>query len=159
MAITQRNKAGYPSPWKSATGSFTAAASVHLILTSNARIPMRYWRPYFRFIGLRDATLHSLSDGAFPRKLEAGKMHPLFSLERLADGIGFKLCPCSSKKPFEMSRYRYIREGCQLLHTEEIVDRNSYLVENITLNIPPSMYRDMKFRGEVPEACIESVSG
>ena len=145
--------------WRAEPTSITVEKNLELILVSNARIPIKYWRPNFRFTGLGDESLHNLTGGEFPKKLETGKKHPIFSLDRLSDGIGFKVCPCSSKRPFNMHRYRYVRKGCRLLHTNEIVDRHSYLVENITLNIPPALYRETKFRGEVPEACIESFPG
>ena len=149
-------KPSFKSLWKSETGSVTADKNLELILTTNARLPLRFWRTHFWFIGLSDKTLLGLTEGLFPRKLKGDKWRPLFSLERMANGVGFKVCPCSSKKPFNMNEFRFVIEGCRLLHTNHVLDRNSYLVEEITVNIPTSMALDVRFKGEVPEPCIQT---
>lgn len=154
MAKAGKVKSGYPSLWGGAASVPPPSRSIYFDLTLNATIPLKFWRPNYRFIGLGDERLYQLSNGTFPRRLE-NKMRPIHSLESLPHGVAFKICPCSSKRPFDMKKVRFIREGSRLLHTNEVVDRNSYLVENVPLNIPSSMYRDIKFKGEVPEECIE----
>jgi hypothetical protein len=147
-------KTGYPSLWRGTSSVLPSSGSLYFGLTLNANIPLKFWRPNYRFLGLSDEKLYQISNGTFPRKLEF-KMRPIHSLEGLPYGVAFKVCPCSSKRPFDMHKVRFVREGCRLLHTNEVVDRNSYLVENVPLNIPSSIYRDIKFRGEVPVECIE----
>jgi hypothetical protein len=155
MAKAGREKSVSFSLW-SGGGCFAASRpDGHFNLTFNDPVPLRHWRPNYRFIGLSDPRLYFLSRGAFPRKVEP-KTRPLHSLGGLPHNVAYKVCPCSSKRPFDMRRVRYVRAGCRLLHSNAVVDRNSYLIENVTLNIPSSMYRELKFRGEVPEECIET---
>jgi len=143
------------SLWTAGGRSALSPPGGHFNFTLNDPIPLRHWRPNYQFIGLSDHELHQLSRGVFPRKLEP-KARPLHSLESLPYNVAYKVCPCSSKRPFDMRRVRYVREGCRLLHTNKAVDRNSYLIENVTLNIPSSLCRELRFRGEVPEECIET---
>jgi hypothetical protein len=154
MSKASGKKPVFSSLW-SGGGRFAAShTGGYSNLTFNDPIPLRYWRPNYQFIGLSDYELFQLSRGAFPRKVEP-KTRPLHSLEGLPHNVAYKACPCSSKRPLDMRRVRFVREGCRLLHTNKVVDRNSYLIENVTLNIPSSMYRELRFRGEVPEDCIE----
>jgi hypothetical protein len=146
---------GFSSLWLGSGRIAASRSGGHFDLTFNDPIPLRHWRPNYQFIGLSDQRLHQLSRGAFPRKLEP-KTRPLHSLEGLPHNVAYKVCPCSTKRPFDMLRVRFVREGCRLLHTNKVVDRNSYLIENVTLNIPSSLCRELKFRGEVPEECIET---
>jgi hypothetical protein len=143
----------FSSLWSGGGPLAASRPSRYSDLTFNARIPMNYWRPDYRFIGLSDDRLYRMSNGAFPRRLEP-KTRPLHSLEELPHNVAYKVCPCSSRRPFDMCRVRFVREGCRLLHTNHVVDRKSYLIENVPLNIPSSMYRELRFRGEVPKDCL-----
>jgi hypothetical protein len=154
MSKASRKKSAFPSLWSGGTRLYPTGRSAYFNLTLNARIPLNYWRPDYQFLGLSDQELYQLTRGAFPRKLES-KTRPLHSLEGLPHNIAYKVCPCSSKRPFDMLKARFVREGCRLLHTDHVVDRKSYLIENVTLNIPSSMYRELRFMGEVPDDCIE----
>jgi hypothetical protein len=109
------------------------------------------------FLGLKDTRFRDLSEGLFPAKATRGGTHPLFSLKKLPDGIGFKVCPCSSKRQFGEGPLRYIKKGCVLLHTGEALDRASHLVESIRFNIPSSEAFRLRLLGEVPPECLRQI--
>jgi len=140
--------------WAAKTGSQTAGHDLDLVLGSATYIPLKFWRPNFFFMGAKDSVLYELSQGTFPAKLVKDKTRPVFSLAELPHQIGFWICPCSSKKQFKSKNRRFIRERCSLSHTNYIMDRNSYLVEEIKLNIPQSVAYTLRFKGEVPTGCI-----
>ena len=142
------------SPWRQRTGSLTAARDLELVLTPNARIPLKYWRRNFWFVGAGDERLHSLTGGEFSREIVPDHTHPLFAVRVLEHGIGCTVCPCSSQTPYQASAYRFIRQGCVLLHTGHVMDRNSYLIEGLAFSVPASMAGEVAFKGEVPEPCI-----
>ena len=144
----------FTSPWKNKSGNTTANNVLALILTSNARIPLKYWRRNFWFVGARDEDLHRLTGGRFARDFDPEKTHPIMALRVLEHGAGCVVCPCSSKKPFQASTFRFIRQECVLLHTGHVMDRNSYLVESLSFSMPVSMGGRVAFKGEVPEPCI-----
>lgn len=133
----------------------TAGSDLGAVLVMGARLPLRYWKERMLFRGLQDQMTSQLTGGLFPAKLASGA-HPAFSLQELPDRAGFRVCPCSSRKPFHTKRYRYIKEGSCLRYTGHITDRNSYLIENVPFNIPPAVARTLRFMGEVPEECIGS---
>jgi hypothetical protein len=156
MSQAAKTRTFFQGLWRTEVGSFTALNTLELVLNPGARLPLSFWRDNFRFAGARDDTLQEVTEGRFPVKIEDGKTHPLHTLEKLPGAVGFTVCPCSSKKPFGVKRYRYIKVGCELLHTGVVIDRNSYLVEGATFNIPASMARELRFQGEVPAACCLS---
>lgn len=138
--------------------SVTAATGLEAILVEGARLPLRYWRSRFFFTGGRDPDLFEATGGRFPVTPVADKTHPVFAIKPLPDGAGCRVCPCSSKKPFrkaDRQKARSIPGGCVLNHTGFVTDRRSYLIESVTFNIPASVARNLRFRGEVPETCIE----
>lgn len=143
-----------PSIWSGNARDDPLKGELKKILGSVTRLPLKFWKRNMFFFGAGDRQLHELSQGRFPAKVDKKKSHPIFALEPLPQGIGFKVCPCSSKKPYDLPSFRFIIKGCKLLHTGYITDRNSYLVENITFNIPRSLAIKMRFRGETPETCI-----
>lgn len=106
------------------------------------------------FTGAADRGLHPLTEGRFPAAPPTSKKRPVFALKSLPHASGFKVCPCSTKVPFNLDRPRYIRQGCTLLPTGRRVERDSYLVENITFNIPPPMALSLRFLGIVPDECL-----
>ncbi len=98
--------------------------------------------------GLREAT------GVFPATFRSPQgTHPLFVLERLP-GLGHRVCPCSSKR---FGARRHIRAGCELAYTGRRMDRDSYLVESCTFNLPrtPAFLEPLRFLGLVPPDCLE----
>ena len=119
------------------------------------RLPLQYWKPNMFFVGAQDKTLSELTQGRFPAKQSKRKTHPVFSLEQLPFQTGFKVCPCSSRPPFQQNRCHYIKKGCRLKHTDHLMDRNSYLIEQVTFNIPSSVAFRLRFRGEVPDECVK----
>jgi hypothetical protein len=143
------------SPWKSKTGGVTAKDNLELVLTTDARIPLKLWRKNFWFKGANDESLHALTGGEFSREIVAGKTHPILALNTLEHGVGCSVCPCSSKKPYASASYRFIREGCTLRHTGHVMDRNSYLVDALAFLIPPRLAYELHFKGEVPQLCVE----
>jgi hypothetical protein len=155
MSKTRGNKPISFSLWSSSPRFAASRLSEYFNLTFNDPIPLKHWRPNFRFIGLSDGDLFRLSRGTFPRRLEL-KTRPLHSLGGMPHDIAYKVCPCSSRRPFDMRKVRYVREGCRLLHTNYVVDRKSYLIENVVLNVPSSLCRELRFLGEVPDECIET---
>jgi hypothetical protein len=62
-ATAEHMKHPVESPWRRRTGSLTAARDLDRVLTSNARIPLKYWRRNFWFVGAGDEKLHSLTGG------------------------------------------------------------------------------------------------
>lgn len=139
--------------WSSRSRPMTAKNGLEEILASVTGLPVSYWKERMFFRGLKDSSAFELTGGRFPARPGQGT-HPVFSLKALPDGIGFKVCPCSSKKPYDQRTHRYISEGCRLLYTGHAVDRNSYLIEKIQFNIPRGREPGLRFLGQVPEECI-----
>jgi len=140
--------------WSSKKEDSAVDRSIEKILSAVTNLPLRYWKPHMFFTGARDIELASLTQGHFPVKQIKRKTHPIFSLEQLPLNTGFRVCPCSSKVPFQQKRFRFIRKGCRLLHTGHLMDRDSYLIEKVIFNIPSSVAFRLRFRGEVPEECV-----
>jgi len=136
--------------------ALAADTGLAAVLVDGARLPLKHWRERFFFTGGPDPMLYAITGGRFPRTPDPGKTHPVFALSGLPDGAGFRVCPCSSKKPAPGKAGLAIRKGCILTHTGHVMDRRSHLITHVTFNIPPSVARDLRFRGEVPEDCIES---
>jgi len=120
-----------------------------------SHIPLRYWQPAMLFTGAADRGLHRLTGGLFPAGSPTYKKRPVFALKSLPHTSGFKVCPCSTKKPYNQVDPRFIRSACALRPTGHRLKRNSYLVEKITFNIPPSMALSVRFLGIVPDECLE----
>ena len=83
------------SLWKA---TLTAEKDLDLVLGSVRNLPLVYWRNRF-FFGADDHKLAELTDGKFPKKLRPGKSHPVFTLTALPSHAGYRVCPCTSKKP------------------------------------------------------------
>ena len=139
--------------WSFPSRTMTAQKDLEAILGSVAGLPLPYWKERMFFRGLPDRSALNLSGGRFPAGPIRGT-HPVFSLTPQPNGVGFKVCPCSSKKPYHQGKFRYIRKGCRLIYTGHTLDRNSYLVEKVQFNIPRSIAVELRFMGQVPEACI-----
>ena len=144
--------------WSSGFATLTADNNLDIILGSVKQLPLKHWRQNFFFSGAKDEDFIELTGGEFPKKLVPNHRHPVFSIKSLPGSSGFKVCPCSSKKPFKSRQYRYIRKECRLLHTHHAMDRYSYLVETASFNIPPTIAYTLWFKGEVPAECLRSVS-
>lgn len=139
--------------WSSSSRTMTAEIDLRRILAAVVGLPLAYWKERMLFRGLPDKLSFQWSAGRFPAMPGPGT-HPVFSLKPLPDGAGFRVCPCSSKRPFDEKSFRFIQKGCRLLHTGYIMDRHSHLIEKIQLNIPRSLAPRLRFLGEVPEECI-----
>jgi len=142
--------------WNKQPPAMTAKNNLGLVLSSTRNLPLRYWRTGFFFTGAADEKLLESTSGRFPKKFIPRTSHPIYSLHQLPDQVGFKVCPCSSKKPFNKSYFRYIRKGCRLRYTRYQMDRNSYLIEAVKFNIPPTMAYRLAFKGEVPADCLQA---
>jgi len=135
--------------------TMTAYRDLAAILGAMSRLPLRYWQERMFFTGARDSELLRLTGSRFPCKPGHEGTHPVFSLRPLPDGVGFKVCPCSSKRPLRTRSFRFIKKGCRLSHTGHVMDRNSYLVEAVRFSIPPSVASALFFRGQAPEKCLQ----
>jgi len=111
--------------------TITADNNLDLVLCSAVNLPVKYWRPNFFFIGMRDEETFRLTNGRFPAKLVPKKSHPVFALHSIADNTAFRVCPCSTKKPFYRGRHKFIKSGCKLKITNRVMDKTSYLVSKI----------------------------
>jgi len=130
---------------------------VDRILGSVVHLPLRYWKPSMFFAGAGDTDLAGLTAGRFPETPRRNGTHPVFSLAALPSGVGFQVCPCSSKRPFKTKEYRYISKECELLYTRHRMDRDSFLIEAVRFNIPESVAWRVRFKGLVPDRCVKRV--
>ena len=156
MGKAKHRKAGLlqaSSLWSTSPRGMTADRHLEAVLGSVTRLPLPHWKDGMFFKGFPDESAWELSGGRFPAGPIRGT-HPVFSLKAQPDSVGFRVCPCSSKRPYHGETVRYVRKGCCLLHTGHIVDRNSYLVEECRFNIPRSLAAELRFLGQVPEDCI-----
>lgn len=133
--------------------TMTAEKDIEAVLGSVTNLPLRYWKEKMFFRGLPDKSAFQLTAGQFPVRPTSGS-HPVFSLKALPEKAGFRVCPCSSKRPFSRETCRFIGKGCLLLHTGFAIDRDSFLIEKFQFNIPRSQAHRLRFLGEVPEECL-----
>ena len=118
-----------------------------------SRLPPSFWRERMFFHGARD-TDRKVVTGDFPATFDkVRRTHPIFVLKVLGD-LGHKVCPCSSKN---WGGSRFIRKGCLLEITGREQERDSYLVEWFSFNLPsdPAFTERLLFMGLVPETCVE----
>lgn len=116
-------------------------------------LPPVFWHERMFFHGVRDRDLRSVT-GAFPATFDRLRhTHPIFVVKVLGD-LGHRVCPCSSKN---WGATRFIRKGCILEVTGREQDRDSFLVEQYSLNLPsdPAFTEGLRFMGVVPEICLE----
>jgi hypothetical protein len=147
--------------WREPKKTMTADYDLDKVLGSVVKLPMRLWRHNFLFFGARDEDLYTITSGVFPAVPVPDKSHPVICDRQLPNTGGVKVYPCSTQKPWETEKKtpRYIRKGCRLLHTGVETDRDSYLLEMIPIRIPSSLAFHLRFRGEVPEECIQTANG
>lgn len=141
--------------WSVPEASEKLMENVEAVLGAVTHLPIRFWKQSMFFSGARDKDLSIFTNGGFPRSTAPQKSHPVYTLQKLPQNVGFAVCPCSSNRPFNQGVFRYIRKGCKLLHTQHIMDRDSFLIDSIRFNIPRSKAYALRFRGEVPDRCIE----
>ncbi len=144
----------YKDLWKGEASAPTAAKNLDLVLGSAFRLPLAFWRENFLFAGMADESLMTETNGLFPIKPREKGTHPVFALRPLPSGIGFAVCPCSTKS--WQNKHRWIEKGTRLLHTNRETDRRSYLIEDISFNMPASVASRLRFQGEVPPDAIIS---
>lgn len=147
-----------PGQFWSKRHTLTAKDDLDQVLGAVIHLPIRYWRRNFFFTGARDHRLYDLTSGHFPKKLAAHKTHPVYAAAPLPESVGFNVCPCSTKRAYDVQRLTYIRKGCRLRHTQFTVDQKSYILRHLSFNLPPSVAYRLRFRGEVPEECIVELS-
>ena len=125
--------------WSDRPQTLTADKHLDAVLGSVVRLPLKYWKKHYFFTSAADDMLYRLSGGSFPARRIPGKRHPILALKPLPDGIGFQVCPCTSRRPYDKSVYRYVKKGCRLNYTGFRTDRNSFMLEWLRLNIPASL--------------------
>ncbi len=135
-----------------------AKQNIDLVLASVTHLPMAYWQPLFFFKGANDKELLRLSNGLFPLTTKPGKTHPVISLKPMPDNSGYKVSPCSTKRPWYAKTSRYVRKGCCLTPTGHPMDKNSYVIEHIEFPIPASLATKLRFLGKIPVECIVEIS-
>ena len=118
-----------------------------------AKMPVRFWEENMLFKGVQN-TWWRLKTSGFPATDFTSGTHPLFVLRKKGNQ-GLLICPCSSKG----GKSRYIKKGCVLLHTDEHIDRNSFLVERFAFSLPvtATFSPQPNFHGKVPGSCITEV--
>jgi hypothetical protein len=156
MGKKKSNRLDGKELWSAGFGSLTAGNDLDIVLGSVKNLPLKHWRRNLLFFNFRDEDFLEMTGGQFPAKLVKDKAHPVFSLKPRPGNAGFRVCPCSSKRPFNSRDYRYIVKGCRLLHTGYTMDRHSYLIENLRFNIPASIAGTLRFKGEVPEEGLKT---
>lgn len=115
------------------------------------RIPMSLWEENMFFTGAKDRALKEKTL-QFPKRLKgSGSTHPIFVLKGLGN-FGYQVCPCTSK--YQMGRY--IKAMCVLSITKEIVEVDSFLLEQFAFSLGhgDQMIKRLRFKGIVPEECI-----
>lgn len=135
-------------------GTVTADSALDLVLSSTRNLPIRYWQERFLFFGAEDENVHLITAGAFPVKLVPNKSHPVLALAPMPGGVGWRVCPCSSKRSFGGPQGHYIRQGCRLDYTRHEMDRDSYPVWKVVFPFPASRAGRLLFKGQVPEECF-----
>lgn len=155
--MSKKSKGKGSGFWSETKRDLTANNDLAVVLCSTINLPMRYWRSNFLFTGAMDEDLYEMTFGVFPAKPLPEKTHPVFCVQPLPHGVGAKVHPCSTKKPWKRGNQkpRYVQEGCSLLYTGFQIDNDSYLLAMIRLTIPSSMAMDLHFRGEVPAECVK----
>jgi len=143
--------------WSTTHSKDKLVENVKVVLGAVAHLPIRFWKPKMFFTGARDEELAEITDERFPAKVVPGKSHPVYALKELPENVGFAVCPCTSTKPYSRGVFRFIRKGCRLRYTQHTMDRNSFLVEMCRFNIPRSIAYVLRFKGEVPDKCVESL--
>lgn len=140
--------------WTTSKKSVSAEKNLSMILGSVTRLPLKYWQSCFFFTGAADNELFLNTGGEFPKTPQNDKTHPIYALAPLPNNAGFRVCPCSSKRPFSLRDYRWIKKDCRLEYTGHKMDKNSHLIEQFWFNIPGTMAGKVRFRGKVPATCL-----
>ncbi len=117
-------------------------------------LPPAQWEMRMFFSGAADINLKTLTTGKFPVICKG--THPVFILKVIGN-LGHEMCPCTSKS--YIKKGRFIKQGCELEYTGNITDKNSYLVEDCCFTLPADLKfrHSLKFRGRVPQTCIQEV--
>lgn len=116
-------------------------------------LPPAQWRARMFFMGVPDTDFRHHTNGEFPATLRPDMdTHPVFVLRE--QPTGHLLCPCTSRG--NKKKLRYIKKGCRLEMKKNIMDRDSFLVENISFTFPLDgrFSRKLIFKGRVPVSCI-----
>lgn len=116
-------------------------------------LPPAQWQTRMFFMGMADKELKHHTNESFPRTLrKTQNTHPVFVLRQ--GTTGHQLCPCSSKG--NLRKHRYITKGCQLDMTSQVMDRNSFLIEQYVFILPLDHCFQKRpfFFGRVPDCCI-----
>ncbi|MFW6180014.1 MAG: hypothetical protein ACOC43_16780 [Desulfohalobiaceae bacterium] len=116
-------------------------------------LPVSKWEQNMLFSAAKDKWLLQQTGGAFPAALRKDKStHPIFVLQKLGN-MGCRICPCTSRPN---RGGRYIVQGCRLEITGRSTDRDSYILEQFSFNLPlnPAFKPKLPLMGKVPQTCI-----
>ena len=125
-----------------------------MLMTAEARLPIKYWSPGWIFRQILDTFWWELTGQAanrFPatfRKDQGHFGHPGYVLAEIGD-YQITLCPMSTRHHGK----RYVRAGTRLEVTGHIFDKDSYLVESALINLPrkAGLFADLpRFLGICP---------
>ena len=142
--------------WRKESVNPLPQRDISAIIGSVKNLPVQYWTERMFFKGAKDVILYNLTEGVFPRTVKPEGTHPLFVQGKLPNGIGAMVSPCTSKRPYEKIRFIQIKKGCTLKKKNTIMDRNSYALIDIRINIPRDLAFSIRFMGEIPIDCMES---
>jgi hypothetical protein len=140
--------------WKSTEPTTPKRLDFGFLGEAISYLPPLYWESGMLFRGASDRCLRALT-GTFPATFRADRLsHPIFVLQTLT-GLGHRVCPCSSKN---YGASRLIHKGCRLAHTNRLTERDSYLVEDCSFNVPldPAFCHHLRFLGLVPSLCLQA---
>nr|WP_320012202.1 hypothetical protein [uncultured Desulfobulbus sp.] len=118
-------------------------------------LPPAQWQTNMFFTGAADKELRRQTK-SFPATLRKDKTtHPVFLLR--ASPTGHLLCPCSSKG--HPRKFRFIASGCAMEMKDQVMDRDSYLIEQYPFTIPLDyrFQKQLRFFGQVPQTCIRDM--
>ena len=94
-----------------------------------------------------------MTGGQFPAKADPKGTHPVFALKPVIHGAGFEVCPCSSSA---WKKRKWIAKGTPLLYTGNIMEKTTYIVEQIRFNLPVTEAMKLRFMGQVADPDIHS---
>ena len=117
------------------------------------RLPSGQWQERMFFFGAADTELKAQT-GKFPATFRKDKTtHPIFILR--AGTASHLACPCSTQG--NRKRYRFIADGCKMEIKEQVMNRDSFLMEQYQFALPLDhrLCKGLRFFGKVPQHCLQ----
>lgn len=91
------------------------------------------WEERLFFSAMKNRDVAELTNGEFRAENNPDGTHPVFILRQI-ERDAFKFCPCSTKE-YNRGRASYIRKNSPTAPNGLRVDKNSYILHFITLNL------------------------